>query len=77
MALCKKQTCWILAIKMRLKATSEMLGSMKGIKMSGLAGVLFTRLTELRTKEIISSRAYRSLQIFATALGEESLKGPW
>jgi hypothetical protein len=27
-------------------------------------------LTELRTKEIISSRAYRSLQILATALGK-------
>lgn len=60
---------------MRLKVTSEMLGTMKGIKMSGLASVLFTRLTDLRTKEIASSKAYRSLQIFANALGKES-QGP-
>lgn len=59
---------------MRLKVTTGMLGSMKAIKMSGLASVLFTRLTELRTKEIINSRAYRSLQILGTSLGKESRK---
>lgn len=58
------QTPWLEAIEERLAATAKALGSMKAIRMTGLADIVSSRIAKLRLAEIRASRLHRVLNIF-------------
>ena len=59
----KRQDAWLKAVQMRLRATESTLGSIKGIKMMGLAEPLATVIQNLRVKELSLAMNYRKLQV--------------
>jgi ATP-binding cassette, subfamily C (CFTR/MRP), member 1 len=65
-----RQAAWLEAIEKRISVTSQMLGSMKGVKMCGLTDVLSTRIHALRTDELRISGKFRRLLIWNMVLGE-------
>lgn len=52
--------------------TSQMLGSMKGVKMCGLTDVLGTHIQAMRMEELRISGKFRRLLIWNMGLGEHS-----
>ena len=60
------QTPWLEAIEDRLAATAKVLGSVKAVKMTGLADVVSTTIRQLRLDEIHASLRWRVLNIFVT-----------
>jgi hypothetical protein len=64
-----KQALWLEAIEKRISATSSMLNSMKGIKMSGLKQTLFDNLQKLRVDELRISKQFRRLLIWNMIFG--------
>lgn len=60
------QTPWLEAIEARLAVTAKALGSMKAIKMTGLAGIVSATIRQLRLDEIRASLRWRVLNIFVT-----------
>ncbi|GKZ96685.1 hypothetical protein AnigIFM59636_011200 [Aspergillus niger] len=60
------QTPWLEAIESRLAATAKALGSVKAIKMTGLADVVSATIRQLRLDEIRASLRWRVLNIFVT-----------
>ncbi|KAF5565087.1 multidrug resistance [Fusarium phyllophilum] len=63
-----RQAAWLEAIEKRISVTSQMLGSMKGVKMCGLTDVLSTRIHALRTDELRISGKFRRLLIWNMVL---------
>ncbi|KAF4958674.1 hypothetical protein FGADI_2224 [Fusarium gaditjirri] len=63
-----RQAAWLEAIEKRISVTSQMLGSMKGVKMCGLTEVLSTRIHDLRTDELRISGKFRRLLIWNMVL---------
>jgi hypothetical protein len=61
------QAAWLEAVERRISATSAMLASMKGIKMSGLKQTLFDNLQKLRAEELHISKRFRKLMIWTMA----------
>ncbi|EGX94981.1 ABC transporter, transmembrane region, type 1 [Cordyceps militaris CM01] len=61
------QVPWLEAIETRLEATSGALGALKGMRMTGLSGVISAMITRLRHDEIRSSLRYRLWNIFLNA----------
>ena len=59
----QRQALWLEAIERRISATTKMLGSMKRIKMCGLADILFDNLHGLRLQELAISKRFRRLLI--------------
>ena len=59
----QRQALWLEAIERRISATTKMLGSMKRIKMCGLADILFDNLHSLRVQELEISKKFRRLLI--------------
>lgn len=59
----QRQALWLEAIERRISATTKMLGSMKRIKMCGLADILFDNLHSLRLQELDISKKFRRLLI--------------
>ena len=59
----QRQALWLEAIERRISATTKMLGSMKRIKMCGLADILFNNLHSLRVQELEISKRFRRLLI--------------
>ncbi len=59
----QRQALWLEAIERRISATTKMLGSMKRIKMCGLADILFDNLHGLRLQELEISKGFRRLLI--------------
>ncbi|EEA22217.1 hypothetical protein TMatcc_008346 [Talaromyces marneffei ATCC 18224] len=59
-----RQARWLEAIERRISATSAMLGSMKGIKITGLKNVLFKSIHTLRIDELNISKGFRRLLIW-------------
>ncbi|KAK0106876.1 hypothetical protein ONS95_003598 [Cadophora gregata] len=59
-----RQALWLEAIERRIAATTEMLGSMKGVKMCGLTDVLSKELQHLRLEELRISKRFRKLLIW-------------
>lgn len=55
------QEPWLEAIENRLAVTSKALGSMKAIKMTGLAGAVSSVISYLRVAEIRAARWHRFL----------------
>lgn len=60
------QTPWLEAIEDRLAVTAKALGSMKAIKMTGLADIVSATIRQLRLDEISASLRWRVLNIFVT-----------
>ncbi|KAH7174084.1 P-loop containing nucleoside triphosphate hydrolase protein [Fusarium flagelliforme] len=63
-----RQAIWLEAIERRISVTSQMLGSMKGVKMCGLSSVLGTRLQAMREEELHISGKFRRLLIWNMVL---------
>ncbi|KAF4440788.1 hypothetical protein F53441_12196 [Fusarium austroafricanum] len=63
-----RQAAWLEAIERRITVTSQMLGSMKGVKMCGLSQVLGTRVQALREEELRISGSFRRLLIWNMVL---------
>ncbi|KAH8701117.1 putative ABC multidrug transporter [Talaromyces proteolyticus] len=63
-----RQALWLEAIEKRISATTAMLGSMKGIKMTGLKNVLFKSIHGLRLDELDISKGFRRLLIWNMGL---------
>lgn len=59
----QRQALWLEAIERRISATTKMLGSMKRVKMCGLADILFNNLHSLRLQELEISKRFRRLLI--------------
>lgn len=59
----QRQALWLEAMERRISATTKMLGSMKRIKMCGLADILFDNLHGLRLQELEISKRFRRLLI--------------
>ncbi|KAI0543772.1 P-loop containing nucleoside triphosphate hydrolase protein [Xylaria curta] len=60
----KSQKTWLEAIQTRINFTSEILGSMKSVKMLGLTGQMFNMIQALRDDEISQSKKYRRVQAY-------------
>ncbi|KAL8747798.1 MAG: hypothetical protein Q9190_000370 [Brigantiaea leucoxantha] len=58
-----RQGLWLEAIEKRISATTTMLGSMKRVKMCGLADVVFDNVHTLRLQELRVSKGFRRLLI--------------
>ena len=63
----QRQAMWLEAIEKRIKATTNMLGAMKRVKMCGLADVLERQLQKLRVDELRISKKFRHLLIYNVA----------
>ncbi len=59
----QRQALWLEAIERRISATTNMLGSMKRIKMCGLTKTLTENLQDLRKQELRISKRFRRLLI--------------
>jgi hypothetical protein len=64
-----RQKLWLEAIEKRVDATAKVLGSMKGIKMTGLTDKLSRILQSMRDEEIKKSEKFRELLILVVGLG--------
>jgi len=64
-----RQAMWLEAIERRISATSTMLASMKGIKMSGLKDTLLATMQKLRVEELEISKRFRKLIIWNMVFG--------
>ncbi|KAI1313225.1 P-loop containing nucleoside triphosphate hydrolase protein [Xylaria venustula] len=60
----KNQKTWLGAIQTRINFTSEILGSMKSVKMLGLTEQMFNKIQSLRSDEIAKSTKYRQVQAY-------------
>lgn len=66
----QRQAMWLEAIERRITATTAMLGSMKGVKMTGLTEVLREDLQQLRVRELDISKKFRKLLIWTMGFGK-------
>ncbi|KAI8944427.1 P-loop containing nucleoside triphosphate hydrolase protein [Xylaria longipes] len=64
----KTQKAWLEAIQTRINFTSEILGSMKNVKMLGLTGQMFNMIQALRDDEIAKSKKFRQVQAYNTSI---------
>jgi ATP-binding cassette, subfamily C (CFTR/MRP), member 1 len=64
----RRQEAWLKAVQRRLKATESTLGSIKSIKMMGLAEPLQKVIQGLRVKELLLAADYRKLQVTSIIL---------
>ncbi|KAK2879339.1 hypothetical protein FQN49_000972 [Arthroderma sp. PD_2] len=63
---------WLDAIGERVSVTSKVLGSMKAIRMTGIASPITSSVEELRDEEIRSSRRSRFLDVFVLVVSYAS-----
>ncbi|KAG9235150.1 hypothetical protein BJ875DRAFT_495249 [Amylocarpus encephaloides] len=68
-----RQAMWLEAIQSRVDATAQMLGAMKGVKMTGLTNKLLTILRGHRDGEITRSQKFRVLLIVMVAIAFSNL----
>jgi hypothetical protein len=69
-----RQKVWLEAIQSRINYTSEILGSMRNVKMLGLTKQMSTNIQSMRETELSISRKYRRIQSLNTALGTPPLE---
>ncbi|KAF6832441.1 hypothetical protein CPLU01_06124 [Colletotrichum plurivorum] len=62
------QASWMTAIQKRVAVTSSVLGSTKGVKLSGLSDKMFQFIQGLRLKEIASASRFRTMLLFIVTL---------
>lgn len=65
-----RQKSWIQAMQRRINYTSEILGSMKNVKMLGLTDNMVSNIDNLRTDELAVSIKYRIVQSLDISLGK-------
>ncbi|KAF3480026.1 ABC transporter [Arthroderma uncinatum] len=73
------QIPWLEAIEVRLASTAKSLGSMKAIKMTGLAEIVSSQIRGLRVAEIRASLRHRVLNIlvFVASFSSSELAPVW
>ncbi|KAJ4299242.1 hypothetical protein N0V90_004486 [Kalmusia sp. IMI 367209] len=64
----QKQALWLEGIERRIAATTAMLNSIRGVKMTGLTEVLREDLQRLRVEELNISRKFRKLLIWTMGI---------
>ncbi|KAF6815977.1 hypothetical protein CSOJ01_03246 [Colletotrichum sojae] len=62
------QASWMTAIQKRVAVTSSVLGSTKGVKLSGLSDKMSQIIQGLRLKEIASASRFRTMLLFIVTL---------
>jgi ATP-binding cassette, subfamily C (CFTR/MRP), member 1 len=65
-----RQRAWLEKVQERVNYTSDILGSIKSVKMLGLVHQLTAKLYDLRNSEIASSKKYRRVQSANISLGQ-------
>lgn len=65
-----RQRRWMQAIQKRVGITTEIMGSVKGIKMSGLTATVQDQIQGLRDFELDESKKFRKMQIANMLVGE-------
>jgi len=70
----KRQKAWLEAIEKRINFTSEILGSMIGIKMLGLTEQMVNIIQGLRVEEMESSKRFRSIYSLNLCVGKQLAK---
>jgi ATP-binding cassette, subfamily C (CFTR/MRP), member 1 len=64
-----RQKNWYQAIERRVNYTSEILGSMRNVKMLGLSHIMSKNIQKMREDEMGISRKYRKVQSLNVSLG--------
>ncbi|KAK6081032.1 ABC multidrug transporter [Seiridium cupressi] len=64
------QGAWFSKVQKRVGITSKMLGHMKSIKMSGLAQMLASSISQMRREEIQAARPFRMIMVSTAALAQ-------
>ena len=67
-----RQGAWLEAVQDRINYTSEILGSMKSVKILGLINQLTQKVHDSRSVEIEKSKKYRRVQSLNVSLGLSS-----
>jgi ATP-binding cassette subfamily C (CFTR/MRP) protein 1 len=65
----EKQKIWIGAVQSRISSVASMLGSIKSVKMMGLAGVLSQNIRGQQEKEMNSAMVYRWMVLLTNTTG--------
>lgn len=68
-AITSRQRAWLEAVQKRINYTSEILGSMKSVKILGLTGQQTETIQQFRKTEIATSKKYRKVQSLNISLG--------
>ena len=66
----RRQKRWLESIEKRINFTSEILGSIKNVKMLGLTEMMESLIKALREQEIVAMKASRKLGCVNTCIGE-------
>lgn len=61
------------AIQKRVGTTTEVIGAVKGVKMSGLSGTVRDQIQGLRDFELEESKKFRKVQIANVLIGKSPL----
>jgi hypothetical protein len=64
-----RQALWLEAIERRISSTATMLGSIKGVRMTGLKDKLFQSIQNLRVEELGISKRLRRILIWNMGFG--------
>lgn len=67
-----RQRKWMAAVQKRVGITSDIIGSMKGVKVAGLSEKAEVQIQGLREYEVVESTAFRKTQVGAILLGKYS-----
>ena len=65
-----RQKVWLEAVQRRINYTSEILGSMRNVKLLGLTDQMSSNIDQLRSSEIGISKRYRKVQALNISLGQ-------
>ncbi|KAJ0300193.1 hypothetical protein COL516b_008544 [Colletotrichum fioriniae] len=65
-----RQRRWMQAIQQRVGITTEIIGSVKGVKMSGLTSTVQDQIQGLRDFELDESKKFRRVQILNVLIGQ-------
>nr|XP_036575545.1 Multidrug resistance-associated protein 1-like protein 5 [Colletotrichum truncatum]KAF6782134.1 Multidrug resistance-associated protein 1-like protein 5 [Colletotrichum truncatum] len=65
-----RQRRWMQAIQKRVGVTTEVINSVKGVKMSGLSGTIQDQVQGLRDFELEESKKFRRVQILNVLIGQ-------
>ena len=71
-----RQRRWMQAIQKRVGVTTEAIGSIKGIKMTGLTDKISEQIQSLREFEMDESKRFRRVQIMNILLGSSPCPSP-
>lgn len=64
-----RQRAWMQAIQKRVGITTEVISSIKGVKMTGLTEKVSDQIQDLRNFELDESKRFRKMQISNILIG--------